>query len=100
MLEMHKELYSNPSPGQYDFVRDNLLKKTIETPSAAKNSSSFKLPFNCRRVKVNLYDPFQKIDTNTVGKNMPGPGSYPLEKDTIYYNNLEKKASGMFSSMF
>lgn len=52
------------------------------------------MPQNCKRVKVNLYNPFQKIDMN---EKAPGPGAYSLEKETIAYKNLEKLTSGMFS---
>lgn len=47
-----------PSPGQYNFEADNLLKKTLSTPNIFKTTGAFKLPYNCKRVKVNVYDPF------------------------------------------
>ena len=55
-------------------------------------------PLNCKRVKVNLYDPFQKPKTDL--KGTPAPGQYYVEKDSIAYKNLEKMTSGMFSSVF
>jgi len=34
------------------------------------------------------------------GREVPGPGSYNLEKESIAYRNLEKMTQGMFSSGF
>ena len=94
----NKEVILNPSPGQYNFERDNLFKKTMSTYNAQKLTSSFKNPLNCKRIKVNLYDPFQKVDGNK--ELIPSPGQYNLEKETIAYRNLEKMTTGMFSSVF
>lgn len=39
-----------------------------------KNTSNFRAPLNCKRVKVDLYDPFKQVDEERI-KN-PGPGTY------------------------
>ena len=76
-----------------------MLRKSVSTHNIHKVTSSFKEPHNQRRLKVNLYDPFQKVDAlNNV--HVPGPGTYNLEKETIAYRNLEKMTTGMFSSVF
>lgn len=61
-------------------------------------TSSFKQPYNCKRVRVNVYDPFQNVEA--MEQKVPGPGSYNVEKETIAYKNIEKLTTGMFSSMF
>lgn len=89
---------SNPCPGQYEFERDNVLKKSLETYNSSKYTSSFKDKLNLRRYGVNLYDPFKVIDKDS--NAVPGPGFYNLEKNTIFFKDLEKQAAGLQSSMF
>ena len=48
----------HPSVGQYNFEKDDILKKSSSTFNIHKTTSNFKLPYNCKRVKVNVYDPF------------------------------------------
>jgi hypothetical protein len=57
-MSSNKEIILNPSPGQYDFERDNLFKNSISTYNAQRTTASFKTSLNCKRIKVNLYDPF------------------------------------------
>lgn len=92
-----KDRLLNPAPGQYEFERDNLLKNTLETYNVEKSTSAFRNPLHCKRVKVNLYDPFQKVEPT---HKVPGPGTYSLEKETLAYRCLEKMTTGMLSSMF
>lgn len=69
----------------------------MSTPNIFKTTSAFKLPYNCKRIKVNVYDPFTNLDKM---EQPPGPGFYNIEKETIAYRNIEKLTTGMFSSMF
>ena len=86
-----------PAVGQYEIEKNLLLKKTLSTHNIEKTTSSFRNPLNCKRVKVNLYDPFQKVEDS--GK-IPGPGTYSQEKETLAYRVFDTMTSGMISSMF
>eukprot|EP00347_Sterkiella_histriomuscorum_P008192 403346028 len=98
LSEWNRELSKHPAVGEYNFDRDNLLKKSSSTFNIHKITSSFKQPYNLKRVKVNVYDPFQNVEA--LDQKVPGPGSYNVEKETIAYRNIEKLTTGMFSSMF
>lgn len=98
LTEWNRELGKHPSVGLYNFERDDLLKKSSSTFNIHRVTSSFKQPYNCKRVRVNVYDPFQNVEA--MEQKVPGPGSYNVEKETIAYKNIEKLTTGMFSSMF
>jgi hypothetical protein len=80
--------------GQYNFERDNLLKKSSSTFNIKKETSNFLLPSNCKKIKVNLYDPLMKEEE---GRTV-GPGYYNIDRDSLAYKSLEKMTSSMFSS--
>lgn len=60
MMENLTPAVHNPPPGHYEFEKNNLLKRSKTTFNLFRNTSSFCLPSNCKRVKVNLYDPFKR----------------------------------------
>jgi hypothetical protein len=56
--EIPKDIIRGPAPGQYEIETDNLLKSTLMTHNVEKSTGAFRNPLHCKRVKVNLYDPF------------------------------------------
>ena len=69
--------------------------RSNQTFNAYKHTASFRGPLNCKRVKVNLYDPFSRVDE---GMNVPGVGSYDLEKNSIHQKSMDKLSYGQGSS--
>mmetsp|Transcript_44793 Transcript_44793/g.43390 ORF Transcript_44793/g.43390 Transcript_44793/m.43390 type:complete len:116 (+) Transcript_44793:653-1000(+) len=61
-FDQSKDVFNNPSPGQYEVETDPLLRKSYSTFNIKKLTSNFSLPTNCKRIKVNLYDPFQRVE--------------------------------------
>ena len=51
-----------------------MLSNAESTFNILKRTSNFIDPLNCKRVKVDLYDPFKQIEDER--KKLPGPGSY------------------------
>lgn len=51
-----------------------MYSKSETTFNILKRTANFMDPLNCKRVKVDLYDPFKQIDDEK--KKLPGPGSY------------------------
>lgn len=73
-LKAIQQKSDNPPVGHYDVNSDYLYSKSESTFNILKNTSNFRAPLNCKRVKVDLYDPFKQVDEERI-KN-PGPGTY------------------------
>jgi hypothetical protein len=65
---------NSPPVGHYDVNSDYVLTKAESTFNILKRTSNFIDPLNCKRVKVDLYDPFKHIEDDK--QKLPGPGSY------------------------
>mmetsp|Transcript_27200 Transcript_27200/g.24087 ORF Transcript_27200/g.24087 Transcript_27200/m.24087 type:complete len:291 (+) Transcript_27200:38-910(+) len=60
-----KPRHSGPSVGQYDVNADNMLCKAESTFNILKRTANFVDPLNCKRVKVDLYDPFKHVEDDS-----------------------------------
>ena len=73
-LKAIQQMSINPPVGHYDVNADYLYTKAESTFNILKNTSNFRAPLNCKRVKVDLYDPFKQVEDDKI--KIPGPGSY------------------------
>lgn len=74
-----------PGPGHYELDIDAAKRKLLLNPLSSVadliTSANFKKPTLAKRVKVNLYDPFENIESEE--KKSPGPGQYHSPYKTI-----------------
>jgi hypothetical protein len=88
-----------PGPGQYERdmegIKRELLRTSLGTVGELATTANFKQPTGYKRVKVNLYDPFENVEGEE--KRTPGPGHYAETNFTIQQKAIEKPAG---SSMF
>lgn len=92
----------NPlGPGHYETdmegIKRQLLHGGLGVVGEQTTSANFKQPTGSKRVKVNLYDPFENVEGDE--KKTPGPGHYPEDQFSIVRKTTEKSAVGV-SSMF
>ena len=73
-LNSLKTRIHNPPVGHYEVNNDFVYTKAESTFNILKNTSNFRVPLNCKRVKVDLYDPFKQIEEDKL--KLPGPGAY------------------------
>jgi len=64
-----------PGPGQYNI--DIESAKRIRSGDNSSCTSDFKVGVGAKRIKVNLYDPFENVENDE--KCTPGPGQYTLD---------------------
>ena len=85
-----------PGPGQYDLDLEGIKRKLIGNPLGMAadiiTTASFKKPALAKRVKVNLYDPFENSEAED--KKSPGPGSY---QTSPVYKAIAVGPSSMFT---
>ena len=92
-VEKLKELkpkLEGPPIGHYDVNTDFVYSKAESTFNILKNTSNFCQPLNCKRVKVDLYDPFKQVEDDR--NKIPGPGAYNEQNsiaDEIKYKNFK-----------
>ena len=86
----------SPGPGHYETDMDGIRRALSQTSFNEQGTSSFKLGSGSKRVKVNLYDPFENVEKEE--KRGPGPGQYSEDQ----YDILKRSLSGYHkkSSMF
>lgn len=58
-----------PPVGHYDVNSDYVLTKAESTFNILKRTSNFIDPLNCKRVKVDLYDPFKQVSNQSAANN-------------------------------
>jgi len=89
-----------PGPGQYETDMEGLkrgLSQAALGHLAEPASANFKQPAGAKRVKVNLYDPFENVEGEE--KRTPGPGQYQEDQYALA-KRLQEKTNGTISSMF
>ncbi len=87
-----------PGPGQYETDMEGIRREILPAASEAA-SADFKGPSGSKRVKVNLYDPFENVESEE--KRTPGPGHYTADQFTIVHKTAEKgnvASSSMFAA--
>ncbi len=93
---LSKKQRTGPGPGQYELdmqgMRRSLAPGVLGPEISA--TSCFHKPSGARRVKVNLYDPFESLEQE---ERRPGPGQYTVDSDTIQRRVADHPAG---SSMF
>ncbi len=86
-----------PGPGQYEVDMEGLkrgLSQAALSGSPNASTANFKPATGAKRVKVNLYDPFENVEGEE--KRTPGPGQYSVDQYTV----ARKPIMGVTSSMF
>eukprot|EP00826_Nyctotherus_ovalis_P042105 TRINITY_DN4298_c0_g2_i1.p1 TRINITY_DN4298_c0_g2~~TRINITY_DN4298_c0_g2_i1.p1 ORF type:complete len:391 (+),score=56.56 TRINITY_DN4298_c0_g2_i1:57-1229(+) len=86
---------NSPGPGQYETDKE-ALKRGHSQASLNACSANFKQSAGAKRVKVNLYDPFENVESED--KITPGPGQYVDDQYTMYKRSMS--GSTLKSSMF
>lgn len=84
-----------PGPGDYETDVKEIHKQlfgNVLSEAGKEATHNFKLPIGAKRVKVNLYDPFENVETDE--KLTPGPGQYAVEHNTMVYKALEYAKAG------
>ena len=88
-----------PGPGQYETDMEGIKRELIQNTNvnAETIGANFKQPTGSKRVKVNLYDPFENVEGEE--KRTPGPGHYVMDQFAISKKTVDKAGVGS-SSMF
>eukprot|EP00826_Nyctotherus_ovalis_P042104 TRINITY_DN4298_c0_g1_i4.p1 TRINITY_DN4298_c0_g1~~TRINITY_DN4298_c0_g1_i4.p1 ORF type:complete len:399 (-),score=55.55 TRINITY_DN4298_c0_g1_i4:103-1299(-) len=86
-----------PGPGQYDMDTQGLKRGASQGRLSENCSAIFRQPSGAKRIKVNLYDPFESVENED--KLTPGPGQYTGEQETTFKRSLSgaKLCSSMFA---
>ena len=95
-FNLAKSAVLQPGPGQYEMDLEGF--KRINTQGGLhgdRTSANFKASAGAKRVKVNLYDPFENVEGEE--KRTPGPGQYAEDQHVIYKKQLSAISK---SSMF
>eukprot|EP00826_Nyctotherus_ovalis_P003290 TRINITY_DN1066_c0_g1_i15.p1 TRINITY_DN1066_c0_g1~~TRINITY_DN1066_c0_g1_i15.p1 ORF type:complete len:312 (+),score=59.78 TRINITY_DN1066_c0_g1_i15:392-1327(+) len=82
-----------PGPGQYDVDKESVKRVVAkENPTCTSN---FRVGVGAKRVKVNLYDPFENVENEE--KRTPGPGQYLAEEPAKASLSKAHSQSSMFA---
>jgi len=83
-----------PGPGQYNIDKEGLKRGASQGKLGVACCGIFRQPSGAKRIKVNLYDPFENVENED--KVTPGPGQY--EGEITYKRSASN--TRLCSSMF
>ena len=97
-FSLTKSTCNIPGPGQYNIDGDSLKHGVSQGNLGEKCSANFKESSGAKRVKVNLYDPFENVENEE--KVTPGPGQYSEDLYGIFKRSMSgaKVKSSMFAT--
>jgi len=88
--------FISPGPGEYETDKEGLRRGVSQVSLNEGGSANFKQASGAKRVKVNLYDPFENVENED--KITPGPGQYSDDQYNIFKRSMS--GSSLKSSMF